>query len=369
MMKFFGVTQDTAGNAISSVSVRVNLAGTSTFATIFSDNSFTVLANPFTSDADGTYQFYAGSGRYDVVLTKTGFTFPAVDSSDILLLDVSAIITPAQIVADQNDYGPPNGLNAAVWRISSDASRTITGIAAGKSGQSIRVANIGSFPVILANQSASSVAANRIITGNGASLIIYPSTIADLVYDDVTARWRVAAGSALATTVLDRDVVTADVVNTTVETVVYSFLVPAGILGTNRALRLTLIGDYLSVLGRSLTLRIKYGGTTFFASNFGGLVITANAARRTLSAWFVLSAANATNAQVSVGEWRIGPENSADGDAIGSSTNGNHIQQSVGHNAGAVDSTIAQTLEVTFQHPAADLDTSARALAVQLELI
>lgn len=126
-----------------------------------------------------------------MVLTKTGFTFPAIDSSDILLLDISAIISPTQITANQNDYGPSNGLNAAIWRISSDAARTITGIAAGKSGQRIILVNVGSFSITLSNQDVLSAAANRIITGTGASVVLAADDAAELLYDDTTARWRI----------------------------------------------------------------------------------------------------------------------------------------------------------------------------------
>jgi len=50
------------------------------------------------------------------------------------------------------------------------------------------------------------------------------------------------AGSRLSR-VIDRQTTTIDIVNTTVETDLYRFTVPANTLGTNRALRLTLFGD------------------------------------------------------------------------------------------------------------------------------
>lgn len=195
MQRFFGVSQDTSGNAIPSVTVRVNLAGTVTAATIYSDNLYTPKANPFTSNTDGTYQFYARDGRYDVILTKTGFTFTNSETADIRLEDFASVISPAQITANQNDYTPTNGLNALVWRLSSDATRTITGIGAGNSGQAIVIENVGSFTIAFSNQDANSAAANQIITGTGGTLNIAANGALTLRYDATTLRWRVISAA------------------------------------------------------------------------------------------------------------------------------------------------------------------------------
>lgn len=55
-------------------------------ASIFSDNSGTVLANPFTAQLNGQWQFYAANGRYDVQMSGAGFP-TSVTYSDILLTD------------------------------------------------------------------------------------------------------------------------------------------------------------------------------------------------------------------------------------------------------------------------------------------
>jgi len=69
--------------------VTVYLTGTTTLATIYSDNSATPLANPFTASNLGFWFFYASNGRYDVRISggtppslATPFTF-----SDIYLFD------------------------------------------------------------------------------------------------------------------------------------------------------------------------------------------------------------------------------------------------------------------------------------------
>lgn len=71
--KFF-TTIDAAGNAVSGVSVRVDLAGTSTLATIYSDDGITTTANPLTSNSLGLANCYAADGRYKITFSGTGIT-------------------------------------------------------------------------------------------------------------------------------------------------------------------------------------------------------------------------------------------------------------------------------------------------------
>ncbi len=105
--------------------------------------------------------------------------------------------TPAEITSDQNNYSTvdSDGKNAGVLRLSSDASRTITGLANGEANRFLYLINVGSNDIVLANQSASSTAANRIITGTGASLTMEADDVSFLYYDSTTARWRVISFS------------------------------------------------------------------------------------------------------------------------------------------------------------------------------
>lgn len=96
--------------------------------------------------------------------------------------------TPAQITANQNDYDPGDN---TFLRLNTDASRTITGFSQGETGKNLYVLNVGSNDLVLANQSASSAAANRIITGYGANLTIPSDGAARLWYDSTTTKWRV----------------------------------------------------------------------------------------------------------------------------------------------------------------------------------
>src|SRR3990167_119813 len=102
-------------------------------------------------------------------------------------LNIKAI-TLGQITANQNDY--ETGLGG--WfRISSDAARTITCFAGGTDGRGFVLTNVGRFNITLANQSASSAAAYRILTGTGNDIILAPDDDAWLIYDITTERWRV----------------------------------------------------------------------------------------------------------------------------------------------------------------------------------
>lgn len=69
-----------------SCTVTVYDAGTATLATIYSDNSGTVKGNPFTSDSDGWWSFYADNGRYDVHFSGSDIGTPYTQD-DYLLCD------------------------------------------------------------------------------------------------------------------------------------------------------------------------------------------------------------------------------------------------------------------------------------------
>lgn len=97
-------------------------------------------------------------------------------------------LTPAQVTSDQNNYAP--GV-ARHYRLSTDATRTITGLAVGHvDGQECRVWNVGGNDIVIAHQSASSTAANRFACHTGADITAHPGESLGLVYDAATARWR-----------------------------------------------------------------------------------------------------------------------------------------------------------------------------------
>jgi hypothetical protein len=108
-------------------------------------------------------------------------------------LALTGVISPPQITANQNDYNPAGIATAAVLQLSSDASRTLSGLAGGAEGRVVSLVNIGGQPIVLPDESTSSSAANRFALGT--SLTVAARQAAMLRYDGTAARWRLIAGA------------------------------------------------------------------------------------------------------------------------------------------------------------------------------
>ena len=103
-------------------------------------------------------------------------------------------VTPTQITSNQNNY---DTLGYSWLRLSTDASRTITGFTGGAKGRVLYITNVGSNDIVLADESTSSTAANRITAHNSANFTLLAEETVKLVYDDTTLRWRIV-GKAIA---------------------------------------------------------------------------------------------------------------------------------------------------------------------------
>ena len=66
--------RDTAGNVQSGVSVYVYTAGTTTEATLYSDNGVTEKGNPVTTNSKGQATFYVADGVYDIYVSGSSIT-------------------------------------------------------------------------------------------------------------------------------------------------------------------------------------------------------------------------------------------------------------------------------------------------------
>lgn len=102
-------------------------------------------------------------------------------------LALGGAITPPAITANQNDYSPTGLPAAAVVRMSSDASRSITGLTGGGDGRLLVLRNVGSFDLMLKDASASSAAANRFALG--LDLTLRAGQACQLQYDATLSRW------------------------------------------------------------------------------------------------------------------------------------------------------------------------------------
>jgi hypothetical protein len=107
-------------------------------------------------------------------------------------LTLSGSSTLAQITANQNDYAISTA--AAVARLSSDASRNITGIAAGTTGRIFMLVNVGAFDIVLKNQDINSTIANRFDFGADVTLSAKKSALIE--YDATDSRWKMVANTA-----------------------------------------------------------------------------------------------------------------------------------------------------------------------------
>jgi hypothetical protein len=94
------------------------------------------------------------------------------------LLALQGIATPATLTASVNDYVTGS---ATALRLSSNASWNITGIAGGLNGLVHKLINVGSFPIVLTNEDALSLAANRFRLF--AHYVLRPGASLDIWYD------------------------------------------------------------------------------------------------------------------------------------------------------------------------------------------
>lgn len=134
----------------------------------------------------------------DLLSYASGITRLAVGSNGLPLFADSSqstglrwgpiIVSPAQITGNQNDYAP--GV-ANILRLSTDASRNITGMVAQASGIMCLLFNVGAQDIVLQHANVGSAAANQFLCPGAADLTIGAGDAALLVYDGTTAAWRV----------------------------------------------------------------------------------------------------------------------------------------------------------------------------------
>lgn len=141
-----------------------------------STTNWSIASNGGSSYHTGSFSF-GGSSAPNTTIDNAGSTSTRANS-------------PAQITADQNNYSPGT---TTFLRLSTDASRTITGISGGVDGRHLWVCNVGSNDLVLANQNASSTDTNRIITGTGADVTLNANESCHMIYDSTTQRWRMVS--------------------------------------------------------------------------------------------------------------------------------------------------------------------------------
>lgn len=168
-------------------------AGLSGGGTIAADRTLNLDINGQSADAtpdnaaDYLIEYDASAAAFKKVLIQNLITTLARQ------LLMSGVITPSQITSDQNNYNPTNLHTNSMVRLSSDASRAITGLDAGSAGELKFLFNTGSFDITIPDESASSTAANRFATN--ATITLASKTGIIMWYDGTSSRWRPLGGT------------------------------------------------------------------------------------------------------------------------------------------------------------------------------
>lgn len=153
---------------------------------------------------------------------------------------------------------------------------------------------------------------------------------------------------------LDQNTDTVTVANTTTETEIYGYEVPAGLLQTKGAIRTEIGAKYLQNSGLSPTLRIrvKYGATTMHDSTSN--TVSSNSAPYAMGIVIVLGNAGATNSQNMIGYSLIsrGSPVAGYGQAITAGIAGGTMGGTASE-----DSTAKKRLSITVEHSTAHANT------------
>ncbi len=151
----------------------------------------------FSNNYSGRAEFgLVGSDAFKLKVSADGSSFIeafVVDqgSGNLTLrrgLTLSGVIAPSQITANQNDYAPAGFAGASVVQLSTDAARTLSGLAGGDEGRVVCLLNVGSQTLTLLDDNAASSAANRFALGG--NLVVAGKQAVLLRYDGTAARWQ-----------------------------------------------------------------------------------------------------------------------------------------------------------------------------------
>ena len=103
--------------------------------------------------------------------------------------------TSVTVAADTDNWNPTGLTTSSTVRVTvTGAHRNITGLIGGADGRILLIHNIGSFNLILNDESVSSTEANRFALST--NMVIVPDSSILLQYDSTSLRWRVIGGSS-----------------------------------------------------------------------------------------------------------------------------------------------------------------------------
>lgn len=264
-----------------------------------------------------------------------------VSGSNIKTINGSSVLGSGDLVVSGTGLADP-GSNGVVVRTASNVTtaRTITGTA-------------GNISVTDGNGVAGNPTLDLVTTGTPGT---YHRVTTD-TFGRVTAGFtntKDSTSTAITLNLTDKEVLSTSI--------------PGGTLGTAGQLRITLLGSLLNNSGanRNYTIRIKYGGNTYFGD------ITGNVATGTVARPFILTATlvatGATNSSAVFGQLFIGA-------ALAGSVAGTGDIAAVGYVSAAVsgtgttDSTAAQNFEVSILSNSANATQTFTRTAFSVEVL
>jgi len=164
-------------------------------AMVFSDSLGSVILRDKTgssfmgTDSNGS-GLYSGSDAFTLSESTGGASLNTdLSISDGKLL-LTSISTPTTFSANQNNFALSS--TAAVLRLSSDASRNLTGIANSgtfQEGRVLTVINVGANDIVLTSEDTNSTDVNRFALG-ASSVTLKAAEAITLWYDTTSTRWR-----------------------------------------------------------------------------------------------------------------------------------------------------------------------------------
>jgi len=150
--------------------------------------------NAYIVNFDSTVNSHITKDRYGSTwteTTETGVGLGGVTPTVKLDIGTGAIATratsPTQITSNQNNYD----IAAAGWlRISTDASRNVTGLKGGQDGRRLVITNTGSNDLVLTHLDNLSSVENQFRFSTGTNITLTADDSIQLIYDSTTSRWR-----------------------------------------------------------------------------------------------------------------------------------------------------------------------------------
>lgn len=163
-----------------------------------------------------------GSGNFnsDLVANGANTGFTVTNDAEINgALSVAGVATIPKLLAASTtitgNFSTPKGANysstgvqnninfgvGSLFQFVGSADLTITGIAGGGDGRFIRITNNSSANVIIASESASSTAANRITVPGGDNITIAPNVSIGFQYNITSLRWNITVLPAVPGTI------------------------------------------------------------------------------------------------------------------------------------------------------------------------